>query len=111
MRLRLDTSEVARFIVSRAPAPKTNRETGQQRADTQTGELLFTVQVMALDDTGGDVLAVTVPGEPRVTVGQDVRIESLVATYWEQNGRSGVAFRAASITGVEASRPARTPAA
>jgi hypothetical protein len=87
------------------------RETGRQRADTQTGELLFTVQVMALDDTGGDVLSVTVPGEPRVTVGQDVRIEGLVATYWEQNGRSGVAFRAASITPVEAARPARTPAA
>ena len=111
MRLRVDTSEVQRFIVSRAPAPKTNRETGVQRADTQTGELLYTVQVMALDDTGGDVLGVTVPGEPRVTVGQDVRVEGLVATYWEQNGRSGVAFRAASIVQVEASRPARTPAA
>jgi hypothetical protein len=111
MRLRLDTSEVARFIVSRTPAPKTNRETGQQRADTQTGELLFTVQVMALDDTGGDVLAVTVPGEPKVSVGQDVRIEGLVATYWEQNGRSGVAFRAASIAPVDVPRPARTPAA
>ena len=111
MRLRLDTSEVARFIVSRAPAPKMNRESGQQRADTQTGELLFTVQVMALDDTGGDVLAVTVPGEPKVSVGQDVRVEGLVATYWEQNGRSGVAFRAASIAPVEAPRPARTPAA
>src|SRR5215204_4860563 len=54
MRLRLDTSAVSRFIVSRAPAPKTERETGRQRADTQTGELLFSVQVMALDDTGGD---------------------------------------------------------
>lgn len=88
-----------------------NRESGQQRADTQTGELLFTVRVMALDDTGGDVLAVTVPGEPKVSVGQDVRVEGLVATYWEQNGRSGVAFRAASIAPVEAPRPARTPAA
>jgi len=111
MRLRLDTSAVSRFIVSRAPAPKVERETGRQRADMQTGELLFSVQVMALDDTGGDVLSVTVPGEPRVTVGQDVRIEGLVATYWEQNGRSGVAFRAASVTPVEAARPARTPAA
>ena len=111
MRLRLDTSAVARFIVSRAPAPKVERETGRQRADTQTGELLFSVQVMALDDTGGDVLSVTVPGEPRVTVGQDVRIEGLVATYWEQNGRSGVAFRAASISPVDVPRPARTPAA
>jgi hypothetical protein len=40
-----------------------------------------------------------------------VRIEGLVATYWEQNGRSGVAFRAASIVPVDAARPARTPAA
>jgi hypothetical protein len=109
--LRLDTSGVSRFIVSRAPAPKVDRESGRQRADTQTGELLFTVQLMALDDTGGDVLSVTVPGEPRVAVGQDVRVEGLVATYWEQSGRSGVAFRAASITPVDAPRPARAPAA
>jgi hypothetical protein len=110
VRLRLDTSAVSRFIVSRAPVAKMDRESGQQRADTQTGELLFTVQLMALDDTGGDVLSVTVPGEPKVAVGQDVRVEGLVATYWEQNGRSGVAFRAASITPADA-RPARTAAA
>ena len=110
MRLRLDTSQVLRFIVSRPPAPKNDFETGQQRSDQQTGELLFTVQVMALDDSGGDVLSVTVPGEPKVVLGQDVRIDGLVATYWEQGGRSGVAFRAASIQPMEAPRPARTQA-
>ena len=104
MRLRVDTSQVQRFIVSRAPVPKVDRESGQQRADVNTGELLFSVQVMALDDSGGEVLSVTVPGEPKVALGQDVRIEGLVVIPWEQNGRSGVAFRAVSMVPAEAPR-------
>src|SRR5438046_1956094 len=94
MRLRVDTSAVQQFIVSRSPVPKVDRESGRQRADTQTGELLCSVQVMAIDDSGGEVLSITVPGEPRVGVGQQVRVDGLVAIPWEQNGRNGVAFRA-----------------
>ena len=107
MRLRVDTSLVQQFIVSRPPVPKMDRESGRQRADLQTGELLSTVQVLAIDDSGGDVLSITVPGEPKVAVGQPVRVEGLVAIPWEQNGRSGVAFRATSVVPVEAPRPTK----
>jgi hypothetical protein len=113
VRLRVDTSAVQSFIVSRAPVPKVERESGRQRADTQTGELLWSVQVMAIDDSGGEVLTLTVPGEPRVVPGQQVRVDGLVAIPWEQNGRNGVAFRALAVVpaDVPQSRTAPKPAA
>ena len=107
MRLRVDTSLVQQFIVSRPPVPKMDRESGRQRADMQTGELLSSVQVMAIDDSGGDVLSITVPGEPKVAVGQSVRIDGLVAIPWEQNGRSGVAFRATAVLPLDMPRPVK----
>ena len=64
---------------------------------------LWQVQVAALDATGGEVLAITVVGEPSVAVGQPVTIEGLVAIPWSQGDRSGVAYRASSI------RPSGTP--
>jgi hypothetical protein len=52
---------------------------------------------MALDASGGDVIAVTVAGDPNVTVGQPVQVDGLVALPWSQEGRSGIAFRADAI--------------
>ncbi len=110
MRLRVDTSQVQQFIVSRAPAPKVERESGRQRADQTTGELLYVVQLMAIDDSGGEVLSITVPGPPPVVPGQQVRVDGLVAIPWEQNGRNGVAFRAASAVPADAPARASRPA-
>ena len=47
MKLRVDTNQV-QFIVSRLATPKVERDSGKQRADRTTGELLFQFQVMAL---------------------------------------------------------------
>ena len=44
-------------------------------ASRETGLPLWQVQVAALDATGGEVLAVTVAGEPSVSVGQMVAIQ------------------------------------
>ncbi len=77
---------------------------------------LWQVQLMALDASGGDVIAVTVAGDPNVTVGQPVQVEGLVALPWSQEGRSGIAFRAdairasgAPLAGVIAPPRAATP--
>ena len=48
---------------------------------------------MALDTSGGDVIAVTVAGDPNVTVGQPVQVDGLVALPWSQEGRSGIVLR------------------
>jgi hypothetical protein len=96
MQLRIDTTGV-QFLCTRAPEPRTDRDSGAPRIDRETGQQLWQVQLAALDETGGEVLAVSVPGEPKVTVGSAVAVEQLVAIPWSMGDRSGVAYRAASV--------------
>ncbi|MBU3750549.1 MAG: hypothetical protein FGM52_08865 [Mycobacterium sp.] len=98
MKLRIATSEVS-FICTRAPEPRIAFDSGQPRVDRETGQPLWQVQLMALDASGGDVIAVTVAGDPNLMVGQPVQVDGLVALPWSQDGRSGIAFRAEAIRG------------
>lgn len=97
MRLKLDTS-TTRFIVTRMAEPRLNFESGSPKTDSATGLPLYAVQLLALDDAGGEVLAVTVAGDPKLSVTQPVSVTGLVAIPWSQGDRSGVAFRAEAIT-------------
>ena len=115
MKLRIDTTGVS-FVCTRAPEPRIAFDTGQAKTDRETGLPLWQVQLMALDTSGGDVIAVTVAGDPNVTVGQPVQVDGLVALPWSQEGRSGIAFRAdairasgAPLAGVIAPPKAATP--
>ena len=112
MRLRIDTTAV-QFFCTRAAEQRTVHETGAPRIDKETGLVLWQVQLMALDQDGGEVLAVTVAGEPEVKVGEPVAVDGLVAMPWSQGDRSGVAFRAASIrpTGAQSSGLGQRPTA
>jgi len=75
-----------------------NDQNGNQRSEKGTGRLMWTTQVFVLDETGGEVIAVTTAGEkPNVTAGQLVAVEQLEAIPWATNGRNGVAFRAISL--------------
>jgi hypothetical protein len=96
MKLRIDTAGVS-FVCTRAPEPRIAFDSGQPRVDRETGLPLWQVQLMALDASGGDVIAVTVAGDLNVLVGQPVQVDSLVALPWSQEGRSGIAFRADAI--------------
>lgn len=96
MRLKIDTTGV-QFFCTRDAQPRTDRDTGAPRVDRETGEAQWQVQVAALDATGGEVLNVTVSGQPEVAVGAPVTVEELVAIPWTQGDRSGVAYRAGSI--------------
>ncbi len=96
MRLKMDTSTV-RFMVTRAHEPKLDFDTQQQKADQRTGAMLWQLQLMALDESGAEILTVTIDHEPKVNVGEFVHVEGLVANPWLQNGKAGVSFRAASI--------------
>lgn len=100
MKLRIDTTGVT-FLCTRIPEQRTNFDTGAPRVDKATGQALWQVQLIALDATGGEVLAVTVVGEPKVTVGQPVAVAGLVALPWSQDGRSGIAYRAEAITATD----------
>ncbi len=111
MRLKIDTEGVS-FLCTRVAEQRTDRDTGAVRNDRETGLPLWQVQVAALDATGGEVLAVTVAGEPgNLTAGSPVAIEGLVAIPWSQGDRSGVAYRAASIRALDThagARPVKT---
>jgi hypothetical protein len=97
MRIKLDTSMI-RFMITKPAEPKMDREKGLQKIDKTTGALLWQLQVMALDDTGGEILTVTLDAEPKINVGEFVQLHDLVAIPWNQGDRSGVAFRAAGMT-------------
>ncbi|HET9256641.1 MAG TPA: hypothetical protein VFO16_15775 [Pseudonocardiaceae bacterium] len=84
------------FVVSRAPLPKNDND-GRQKTDRETGAPLHVTELVAMDETGAEVIKVTTPGEPKVAKRQLVRVVRLVATPWVIDGRGGVAFRADSI--------------
>lgn len=105
MKLVVDTQGKT-FTVTKEAVEKQDQN-GRQKQDRTTGEPLWLVQVMALDDTGGEMLNVTLAGQmPRVQVGTTVSLAELEAIPWATNGKSGVAFRAKSITTVGATKAA-----
>ena len=94
------------FTVTKEAVEKQDQN-GRQKQDRVTGEPLWTVQVMALDETGGEMLNVTVAGQmPRVQVGTSVGLVELEAIPWATNGKNGVAFRAKSISALGATKAA-----
>ena len=110
MQLEIKTEGVD-FVVSRAPQPKNDND-GRQKADRETGAPLHVTELVAMDDTGAEVIKVTTAGEPRVVKRQLVTVARLVATPWNIDGRGGVAFRADGIVPVPSTSagPARAGA-
>ena len=102
MRLEIRTERM-QFLATRAPEPKTDPE-GRQKRDQRTQEPLWQTELVALDADGAEVIRVATAFAPKVTAGQYVAVGELVATPWAMGDRSGVAYRAATLT------PAQTPA-
>jgi hypothetical protein len=97
MRLMLDTSAIT-FQVTKPPEPRRDYGKTEQKVDRDTGRPQWTVEVLAQDADRGEVIRVTVTGDqPKVSQGQPVRFDALEAIPWSNNGKSGVAYRAASI--------------
>jgi hypothetical protein len=88
MQLEIKTEGVD-FVVSRAPAPKNDAE-GRQKADRETGALLYVTELVAMDATGAEVIKVTTTGEPRVVKRQFVTVGKLVATPWTVKGHANL---------------------
>jgi hypothetical protein len=105
MQLPTDTTNI-RFTCTKNPELRTVHETGQPRIDRASNKELFQVQLMAQTGDGAEILAVTVPGQPAVSVGQPVTVEGLVALPWTQGNRAGIAYRASAIRAVGPTKPA-----
>ena len=97
MRLVLDTAKVT-FTVTKAAEPKTEFGSGKQKMNRASQLPEWQVEVLAMDSERGEVIRVTVAGDqPRVNQGQPVTFSELEAIPCVNNGRNGVAYRAASI--------------
>src|SRR5829696_6117622 len=81
------------FMAAAEARPVTDFETRQHRVD-ENGELLYNLQIVALDPEGAQIITVKVPGDPQVAQGAMLELQALVAIPWAMNERSGVAFRA-----------------
>ncbi|WP_112248809.1 hypothetical protein [Kribbella monticola] len=106
MKLTIDTTGKT-FTVTKAVEEKKDQN-GRQKEDRNTKELLWTVQVMALDETGGEVINVTLTGNamPKLNVGAVVVPVELEAMPWATNGRNGVAYRAKTLNAQAAGKAA-----
>ncbi|MGW3725007.1 SCO3933 family regulatory protein [Streptomyces sp. NPDC000851] len=105
----VDTS-AATLMVAQPPQKKvTNRQTGQVAVDRDSGETLWTVDVLFVTNGSAEVVTVAVP-EPGVSgelaMGTPVALTGLIARPWENefNGqkRHGISFRAVAITSLAA---------
>jgi hypothetical protein len=86
------------FTVTKAAEPRTEYGSGQQKMNRASKLPEWVVEVLAMDSERGEVIRVTVTGDqPKVSQGQTVRFEELEAIPWSNNGRDGVAYRAAAI--------------
>ena len=108
MRLKINTEGVT-FLATRPAELRVDRETGAVRTDRESGRELWQVQVAALDDSGGEVLSVSMAGQPaNFAVGLPVTIDGLVAIPWSMGERSGVAYRAEGIRTLDAAANRQT---
>jgi len=97
MRLVLSTEKTT-FTVTKAAEPKTEFGSGKQKMNRASQLPEWVVEVLAMDSERGEVIRVTVTGDqPKVSQGQPIRFEELEAIPWANNGRDGVAYRAAAI--------------
>ena len=112
----VDTSRLT-FVCVTPPRPRlVNQDTGEIKTD-KNGRTIYQVGLSVSDQSGrAELINVSVPGEPPVSVGQVVELAALVGFAWEQirNGQTrwGIAYRAESITPASSSvsRGPRRPA-
>jgi hypothetical protein len=104
MRLPIDTSRL-QFLVAVPAEQLLQFEEGKPRhawapRTDANGEILWRIQLVALGDGEADIIRVSVPGDPKLSQGELVRVEAMTAQAWDMDGRSGMAFRANAVRAV-----------
>lgn len=97
------------FLLVTPAAPKVrDPQTGEVATHRETGETLYTVGVVEMQDGRADVLKITIPesGLPKgLTQGAPVRPVKLIALPWARifNGQlsDGIAYRADALEAVK----------
>ena len=113
----IDQNELSGFLCTSAPEVRADPNTGEVRTDRTTGKPVYLVGLMVKvhGERRAYVIDVQVPGEPvGIVEGAPVTLEKLVAAPWDREGRSGITYRADSITPATPTTPpasASAPAA
>ncbi len=106
MRLPINTEQMT-FLAVAAPEAVLDYETKTPKADGN-GELLYSVQLVAMHDGAAEIISVKIAGDPAgVTEGVPLYLTGLVAQPWTMGDRAGVSYRAQRITPVKAKSEAR----
>ena len=106
MRLVLNDAKYT-FTVTKAAEPKTEFGSERQKMNRASKLPEWVVEVLVMDSERGEVIRVTVTGDqPKVNPGQTVQFDGLEAIAWNNNGKAGVAYRAAAIHPAQQSRAA-----
>lgn len=96
MNLPIETSSLDLLAVS-IPVPVIDFESKTPRTGPD-GKTVYSVDVVAIGQSGADILSVKLSGEPKgVSLGVPVKLTGLVATTWQMGDRHGVSFRAERI--------------
>ncbi|MBR7824945.1 hypothetical protein KDK95_01400 [Actinospica sp. MGRD01-02] len=109
----VDWGRLTNVLCTAVPEVRSDFNTGEVRTDRDTGKPLYLVGVLVkvVGDRRAAVLDVEVPGEPSGLVeGEPVVLAGLEARPWEREGRSGVTYRAESITPARPTTPPATTA-
>jgi hypothetical protein len=110
----VDAARLGTPVCLIGPERKTDFETGEVKTD-RDGKTLWVVGVSLREPGTRRAVAidVTTSEEPRgVVEGTAVRLVGLVASQWEQGGRTGIAWRADLVLPPEGTQvPAAAPAA
>ncbi|MBS2554433.1 hypothetical protein KGQ19_47025 [Catenulispora sp. NL8] len=100
--VRVDVGDWIRPRLIADPEPVVDFDTGEIKINPKTGErdYLLSVAVRREGQRRASAIEVKVRGlsAPEVSEGDVIALDGLIVTYWEQNGRSGLAFRAESAT-------------
>ncbi|WP_443612929.1 SCO3933 family regulatory protein [Actinospica acidithermotolerans] len=110
----VDWGRLCNVLCTAAPEVRSDFTTGEVRTDRESGKPLYLVGVLVKveGDRRAAVLDVEVAGEPVGLVeGEPVVLDRLEARPWEREGRSGVTYRAESITPARATTPPATATA
>lgn len=97
MKLPIDTSAM-QFVCAVAAEPLVDFETKQPRAD-DSGDPLYSLQLLALADGEANIIGVKVAGKLADTLrpGIAVKVNGLTAQPWTMGDRSGISYRADRI--------------
>lgn len=100
--VKVDQSDIVSLRAITDPEPVTDFDTGEVVVNTKTGERTWRTGVAVRQEGQRRPSVIEVKtrstSQPQVSEGDVVSLIGLVATYWEQNGRSGLSFRAETIT-------------